>query len=81
MVKITELKEKEVVNIQNGCKLGYVSDIDINLEDGVVEALVIPGGSNFLGLFKRNNDIIIPWNFIRKIGVDVILVDISDNIT
>ncbi|MDI6602384.1 MAG: YlmC/YmxH family sporulation protein [Thermoanaerobacteraceae bacterium] len=80
MIKISELKEKEVVNIKNGCKLGLITDIDINLEDGVIEALIIPGGNNFLGLFRRNNDIIIPWSYIRKIGEDVILVDIPDSI-
>ncbi len=78
MIKVSELREKDVINIKNGCRLGLISDIDIDLEDGVIETVVIPGSNNVFSIFRRNNDIVIPWSYIRKIGDDVILVDIPD---
>lgn len=80
MISISELKEKEVINIKNGRRLGLISDIDINLDDGVIETVILPGQNSILSFFRKNNDITIPWSYIRKIGVDVILVDIPDNI-
>lgn len=75
MVKTSELKQKEVININDGKRLGLVYDIEINMETGNIEAIVIPGSGKLLGLFSKENDIIIPWENIKKIGADVILVD------
>jgi YlmC/YmxH family sporulation protein len=75
MVKTSELKQKEVINVNDGRRLGLVSDMEINMETGVLEAIVIPAGGKFLGFFSKENDIVIGWNSIKKIGVDVILVD------
>jgi YlmC/YmxH family sporulation protein len=75
MVKTSELKQKEVININDGRRLGLVSDMEINMETGNLEAIVIPAGGKFLGFFSKENDIVIGWSSIRKIGIDVILVD------
>lgn len=75
MIKTSELKQKEVININDGRRLGLVSDMEINMETGNLEAIVIPAGGKFLGLFSKENDIVINWTNIKKIGVDVILVD------
>lgn len=75
MVKISELKQKEVININDGRRLGIVSDIEINMETGEVEAIIVPGSGRLLGFFSKENDIVINWDSIKKIGVDVILVD------
>ena len=80
MVKRSDLKEKDIINIKNGCRMGLISDIDINLEDGVIETVIIPGNSNVFSFIRKNNDIIIPWSYIKKIGDDVILVDMPDNV-
>ena len=75
MVKTSELKQKEVINISDGRRLGLVSDMEINMETGNLEAIVIPAGGKFLGFFSKENDIVISWSSIKKIGIDVILVD------
>jgi len=77
MIKISELKSRDVINIADGRKIGYVKDIELDMEQGVVTALVIPGESNVLKLFFRSEDIVIPWAEIDKIGDDVILVDLK----
>lgn len=75
MVKTSELKQKEVININDGRRLGLVSDMEINMETGILEAIVIPAGGKFLSFLSKENDIVISWSSIKKIGIDVILVD------
>jgi YlmC/YmxH family sporulation protein len=67
---------KEVINISDGCRLGYVSDLEIDTDCGKILTLIIPGPCRFLGLFGREDDYVIPWPCIRRIGSDIILVDI-----
>ncbi|MEW6724831.1 MAG: YlmC/YmxH family sporulation protein [Bacillota bacterium] len=76
MLKTEDLRHREVINLSDGRRLGYIIDLEIDLESGRVTALIVPGqGGRILGLFGRDNDLIIPWERIRKIGTDVILVD------
>ena len=71
---ITELRNKEVINKENGCRLGNVYDVEVNTCDGTVVALIIFGRPRCFGLFGRDEDIKIPWNDICVIGPDTILV-------
>jgi YlmC/YmxH family sporulation protein len=74
MVRISDFQIKDVVNISDGKKLGNIGDIDINLTTGKIEAIVIGKSGRVLGLFGKDEDIVIPWRNILKIGEDVILV-------
>ncbi|MGY3713998.1 YlmC/YmxH family sporulation protein [Sutcliffiella cohnii] len=74
MVKISEFQIKDVVNVSEGKKLGTIGDIDINLATGKIEAIIVSGSGKMLGLFNKEQEIIIPWRNIVKIGADVILV-------
>lgn len=74
MVKISDFQIKDVVNVFDGKRLGNVGDIDINLQTGKIDAVVIGGAGKVLGLFGRDDQIVIPWRNILKIGEDVILV-------
>jgi len=80
MVSTSSLREKEVINLVDGRRLGFIYDIEVNLEKGRIEALIIPGPGKFLGIFGKDNDYIISWKEIRKIGADVILVELKDAI-
>lgn len=75
MLKTSDLKMKEVVNTIDGRRLGTITDIEIDVETGKLTAIVVPGSGKFLGLFGRNDDIVISWEKIQKIGYDVILVE------
>lgn len=80
MIKASDLREKEVINITDGTRLGLIEDVEVNLDKGRIEALIVPGGNGFLNLFSnKNNDYIISWKNIIRIGSDVILVDMNDN--
>lgn len=74
MCRIEELCRKDVINVKDGCRLGFVEDVEIDVCDGRVCALVIYGRAKFFGLFGREEDIVIPWCDIQKIGEDIILV-------
>jgi YlmC/YmxH family sporulation protein len=78
MMKISEFQMKDVVNVSNGRKMGHISDLEINLTTGRIEAIIIQGNARVMGFFARENDIIIPWRDIVKIGKDVILVRFKD---
>ena len=74
---LTNLKCKEVINISDGCRLGFVCDVELDLISGRVVALILPGPCRFLGLFGRRNDYRVPWGSIKRIGTDIILVDVE----
>ena len=74
MLKISDFQVKDVVNVADGKKLGNIGDIDINLQTGKIDSIIIGGPGKVLGFFNREADIVIPWSNILKIGEDVILV-------
>ena len=76
-IRVTELHCKEVICIADGRRLGYVSDVEIDIPEGRVCAILVPGPCRLLGLWGRNDDYIIPWRYIKRIGPDIILVDVK----
>ena len=74
-MRVTELGCKEVVCICDGARLGYVSDVEVEVPEGQVRAIVVPGKCRFFGFLGRSEDIVIPWNAIRRVGDDIILVE------
>ncbi len=78
MVKISDLRMREVINVMNGKKLGLIKDIEIDLDAGRIKSVVLPGNGKILGLFGRNDDVVVPWQKIKKLGMDVILVELAD---
>lgn len=81
MVKTSDLRMREVINIADGRRLGMIKDIDVNLQEGRIDAIILPGlsGGKFLGFLGKEEEIIIPWDKIKKIGMDVILVEFNNS--
>lgn len=75
MIRITELRERDVVNVNDGRRLGLIKDLELDLEKGLVKSIVIPGAGGVWGKISRSKDYVVPWEKIVKIGVDTILVD------
>ena len=73
--KFTDLQCKEVICVANGQRLGFVSDVLVELPEGTVCALVVPTPCRMLGLSGQKDDFIIPWGCIQRIGPDIVLVD------
>ena len=72
---ISELRDKEVIDISGGSRFGYVGDVEVDLETGQVKALVVPGRLRFFGLLGREKDHVLPWSSVRRFGEDIILVE------
>ncbi|MEG2597008.1 MAG: YlmC/YmxH family sporulation protein [Oscillospiraceae bacterium] len=76
--KLCELQRKEIVNVKDGTKIGFVDDAIIDIENAAVQSLVVYGRLRLFGLLGRQPDIIIPWCDIEIIGEDTILVAAED---
>ena len=78
MLSTDKLKNKEVINTRDGRSLGFVYDIEVNLEKGTIDGIIIPAERGLFRFFSnREEDFVIKWDRIRTIGDDVILVDVE----
>ena len=75
--KFTDLHCKEVICITDGRRLGFVADARVELPEGKICAIIVPCPCRFGGLVGRREDYVIPWSCIRRMGSDIILVDIK----
>lgn len=76
-MRICELKEKEVINVCDGERLGYVEDMIFDLCTGCISHIIVPGPCKFFGIFGKEEEFVIDLPCIRQIGADVILVEIN----
>ena len=72
-----DFKHKEDINIIDGKRLGFFQDVTANLETGIITSIIVPGNNKLFNVFA-SNDIIIPWEDIKCIGEDVILVEVKN---
>ena len=76
-MRICELREKEVVNVCDGERLGNICDIDFEERTGRICTLVIPGPCKIFGIIGRARAPLIPYECVKRIGADVVLVEIE----
>lgn len=74
-VSVTELGCKEVINICDGSRYGYVCDVEVSTEDARIVSIIVPRSCNFLKMLCKREHYVIPWECIARIGPDIILVD------
>lgn len=75
--RLSEFRMKEVINVTDGCRLGYVCDLEMELPEGRICALIVPGPCKWFGLVGRGAEYVIPWHCIKRVGNDTILVDVD----
>ena len=80
-MRMCELVGKEIVNICNGSRLGVVgdSDIVINIDSGEIQSIILPRKSNFINLWVDRQHLVIPWEAVRKVGSEVIIVELDQS--
>lgn len=78
MINFSQLCDKQVINLKDGSRLGFVDDVRINSCDASVNCLIIQGRRRCFGLFGCDDDIIIHWNKIEVLGEDTILVCLDE---
>ena len=74
MVKLSALRERDIVGIGDGRRIGAVGDVEIDPASGRIVAVLVPGASRLFGLLGSTEDLRIAWSDIVTIGEDVILV-------
>ena len=74
-LRFRDLRKKEVININDGVRLGPVGDVDLQVPEGHVAAIVVYGPAKFFGLFGPREEFYIPWDCIQRVGDDIILID------
>jgi YlmC/YmxH family sporulation protein len=75
----SDLRYREVIDIKSGMRLGYVSDAEMDQSEGKLISLITPGKAKWFGLLGREDDYIVPWSSIVRIGEDIIMVELEGN--
>ena len=75
----SELRCKEVIDLHSGQRLGYVCDAEYDPCDGKILSIIVPGQGRAGGLLGREDDYVIPWSSISRLGSDIILVDLEQS--
>lgn len=73
--RATELRYKELIDIRDGTRYGYVGDVELDTATGEVRALVVYGRLRLFGLLGREEDVSFPWSAVKRFGEDIILVE------
>ncbi|CDG01546.1 YlmC/YmxH family sporulation protein [Clostridium chauvoei] len=73
---LNALRSMEVIDIKNGAKLGFVKDVVIDIKESKVVAIILPSIDK--NWFSKEEDIEVPWDHVKKAGIDVLLVDTTD---
>ena len=76
----SDLRDKEVIDTRSGSRLGYVYDAEYDESEGKIISLITPGRVRFFGLLGREDDYVLPWPYIIRIGGDIILVDAKEEL-
>ncbi len=79
MTTFCQFKQKEVISVKDGCRFGYVIDLEFDEKFGKICSIIVPCPGKALFSFGNDKNFKIPWECICKIGDDIILVNISQN--
>lgn len=75
---LAELRNKEIINIKNGARMGYVDDVEFDTDDSMIKSFIVYGRTRFFGLFGREDDIILTCDDIEIIGMDTVLISADE---
>ncbi|MDA8334680.1 MAG: YlmC/YmxH family sporulation protein [Peptococcaceae bacterium] len=76
-MRLGHLSGKEIINLYDGTRLGVIAQPDAVVDgpSGAVRLIVVAGGLRLLGRGPRSLGI--PWEAVRKIGREVVVVDLA----
>ncbi|MCI8548677.1 MAG: YlmC/YmxH family sporulation protein [Bacilli bacterium] len=77
MMRLSDLQSKNLVNINDGKNIGNIIDAKVNEEDGSIKSLIIEAKGSMFSFLNKDSEVEIFWSDIKKIGEDVILVNIK----
>ena len=82
LMTLSDIEEKDVINVATGERIGFVSSLKIDTSSGQIIAITVAPNMRFTGFFgKEEVSVSVPWNQIIKIGEDVIIVNVTQRLT
>ena len=75
---IIGMKQKVVNNVKDCRRLGFVGDVDFDIQTGKITAIIVPGPGCIWGFLGREKEYVIPFCDICQIGDDIILVELKE---
>lgn len=75
---LSQLRQMEVIDISEGKRLGFISDIIFDDDLKQIEYIVIPPQSSVFSIFRKKDELCVNWDCIKVIGIDIILVNMND---
>ena len=81
-IRLSELEGKEVINLVDGARLGVIGEADmlIDVHTGEIHSIALPQRNTFLNLWADRQNMIIPWQAIKRIGNEVIIVELDHTV-
>ena len=76
-MRICEIKKKEIININDGKRFGFLSDFDIDERTGRIKKIIVVENGKIFGVFGKESEYFIAWENIKQIGDDIILIDVD----
>lgn len=77
VLQLSQLRQMEVIDISEGKRLGFISDIIFDDDIREIEYIVIPPQNSLLSIFRKKDEILVRWDSIKTIGIDIILVNLD----
>ncbi|ADG82252.1 YlmC/YmxH family sporulation protein [Thermincola ferriacetica] len=76
------MEGKEIININDGSRLGVIGEADLIIDPrtGLIQSIILPQKNNLISFWVDKQNIIIPWEAVRKIGQEVIIVDLDSTV-
>ncbi|HBX22510.1 MAG TPA: YlmC/YmxH family sporulation protein [Desulfotomaculum sp.] len=78
-MRMAELAGKEIININDGARLGVVGETDlaIDVETGTIQSIILPRKGGMLNFLSEKQELVIPWEAVKKVGMEVIIVTLD----
>lgn len=76
--RLGDLRNKEVISVKDGSRIGFVSDVELDVSSAELTAVVVYGRLKLFGLLGREEDRVIPWKEIVLFGDDTVLVNYEE---
>ncbi|WP_446899431.1 YlmC/YmxH family sporulation protein [Clostridium sp. LBM24168] len=81
LYSLASLRSMEIIDINTGAKLGFIKDLKIDCENSRILSIILPSQTSKISWFGKNDDVELPWDNVKKIGIDVLLVDAENVLT
>lgn len=81
-LRLSDLEGKEVINLVDGARLGMIGEADMIIDShtGEIQSIIMPRRNTLFSLWMDRQHIIIPWQAVKKIGNEVIIVELDHTV-